>query len=333
MENSSQPIEELITLFLERKASEEQLKVLDAWLKADKANRRYFDEINNRFQTSVTLRHISSKTDDAWSKFSHRITSEERGQVIRPASLSFKPLTVLKIAASVCFILLSGFLLTKFVFKRSATEDVAVQNIKETNRRIALPDGSVVWLNTNSIIEYPSSFGNTSRIVSLKGEAFFDIKKSSKAFIVTTDNLQIHVKGTKFNVQAYKNEPSVQTTLEEGKVELHLKGTDEFYIMEPGDQITLDKDLNNVTVKKVDPDNFTAWKEEQLVFDNTPLGDVIAKLENRYRANISAAGIIASRERLTMTIEDESLDEALELIQLSSHLKMKKEKNQIILYE
>ena len=208
-----------------------------------------------------------------------------------------------------------------------------VRNAEGTNTRIVLPDNSVVWLNTNSSLEYPPAFGNTAREVTLKGEAFFDIEKGSKPFIVKTGNVQVHVKGTRFNVQAYKEEDSVKTTLEEGRVELHIKGKDSFYVMNPGDQITLNTKVNDVVLRKVNPSNFSAWKEERLVFENTRLADIAARIENRYKVKISIAPSIGYRERLTMTIEHETLDEVLEMIRLSSRLKIKKDNNEITFYE
>jgi ferric-dicitrate binding protein FerR (iron transport regulator) len=202
-----------------------------------------------------------------------------------------------------------------------------------SNTRVVLPDNSVVWLNTNSTLEYAADFGTATREVSLKGEAFFDVKKDSKSFIVKTDNISIYVKGTRFNVRAYANEADIKTTLEEGKVELQVKGDKDIFTMRPGDQITFNSNLKKITRNTVDPTDYSSWKEERLVFDDTPLRDIILKLENRYNVDIEVDSALAEKERLTMTIEQETIDEVLEFIQLSSGLKYKKDKNQISIYE
>ena len=335
MDNSPQPMAEIITRFLEGEASEQEVEILKAWLKEDKANRQYFDELNTAFQAAVTLSRINQqKTDASWNQLSQRIGATQNEVNSQPSINRFQNFTWLKIAASVSIIALSIFLASRISIKEFISpQDISVGNTNGNSTRVVLPDGSTVWLNANSVMEYPASFGNSSRIVTLKGEAFFDVKKNGRPFIVNAGHVKIHVKGTRFNVQAYHNDRAIKTTLEEGKVELQLEGKDVLYVMKPGDQITLDKELNEVTLAKVDPTNFTAWKEEQLIFNNAPLIDIIAKLENRFRVNISADSALANRERLTMTIEDESLDEILELIQLSSHLEMKKENNEIILYQ
>ncbi len=327
-------VKEIILRFLEGSATEEDITILFRWLKEDERNREYFDEVNTTFHASVTLnRFTQQKTDDAWLELSGKTNSEKTK--IRTLNPFGRPTYkhAFRIAASICFIVVAWFLLSEVLSKTVPQQVTLVKNSIGNNTRILLPDSSVVLLNTNSTLEYPSEFGIASREVILKGEAFFDVKKGSKPFVVKTESIRIQVKGTRFNVQAYKSDQTVKTTLEEGKVELQVSGGEEVYTLKPGDQAILNTNLNKVTLKKVDPSNFTAWKEEKLVFDNTPLKDIISKLENRFHVTLSLDTAIAKRERLTMTIERESLEEILDLIVLSSNLRVKKENDKIILFE
>jgi ferric-dicitrate binding protein FerR (iron transport regulator) len=222
--------------------------------------------------------------------------------------------------------------LTGKKFRHSTKQNIALYNDQAKHRRIVLPDSTVVWLNTKSSLSYAADFA-THREVTLCGEAFFDVKKKQKQnFIVRTEQLSIQVKGTRFNVHAYESGDH-NATLEEGNIELTVIGKPDTYAMTPGDQITVTKDAKDIIVKRVDPADYSAWKEEKLIFDNVPLEDIVLKLENRYHVDIVIAGNITGHERLTMTIEHEPLDEVLEMIQLSSRLNCKKENNQIIIYE
>jgi transmembrane sensor len=333
--NSSDSVKNLIIRFLEGIATEVETDELRAWLEKSEHNRKYFDEINQTFQTSFALSHIDQlKTDQGWNKLRDRIELDRLSNEREEASLKTWHFSPLRIAAAVGFILLCSYAIVTFNIKHSIVKSANVISKAEgKNTYFLLPDSSEVWLNKNSTLEYPSSFEGSSRMVVLKGEAFFDVKKNGKPFIVLTENVQVYVKGTRFNVQAYNHEEATETTLEEGKVELHLNGNDKSYEMKPGDQIILNKSLNQVTLEKVDPANFTAWKEERLVFDNTPLNEIVTKLENRYRVIISIQGVIANRERLTMTIENESLEEVLESVRLSSQLKVRAEGNRYIIYQ
>jgi transmembrane sensor len=334
-DNIPQNIQEIILRFLEGNASEDEAATLLTWLKEDKTNREYFDELNTAFQSSVTVNRVNhQKTDDAWKKLSESTEINKTLTRELSSNRSRTIYTTLKIAASVCLLIISGFLVvynlpTESILHPGTRVYTAIGN----NTRVLLPDSSVVWLNVNSTLEYPSEFGSASRDVVLKGEAFFDVKKGSKPFTVRTDNFFIKVKGTRFNVEAFNNVPTVKTTLEEGKVELQVEGKNNIYTMTPGDQVILDTEQKAVTLKRVDPSNFSAWKEEKLVFDNTPLEDIISKLENRFRVKITIDSRLARRERISMTIEQENIDEVLDFIQLSSRLKIKKEKNEIIMFE
>ena len=103
--------------------------------------------------------------------------------------------------------------------------------------------------------------------------------------------------------------------------------------MKPGDQIMFNAESKNVVLKKVNPALFSAWKEDYLHFENTLLSDIVLKLENRYKVNITIDDALAHKEWITMTIENESIEEVLELIKLSSSLQYTIKDNQITIYE
>ncbi|HTJ49491.1 MAG TPA: FecR domain-containing protein [Cyclobacteriaceae bacterium] len=332
-ETPTEEIKQLILRFLEGEASDQDVSDLQVWLQESAGNRLYFDEVNNAYQASVTLHRFNQqKIDQAWSKLSEQLDTEQHVKEVNffPRVSQFP---FFKIAASISILLLSSFLIFWLLGKKETLLNTIVQNNERNSIQIVLPDSSVVWLNSYSSLVYPTAFDKHSRDVTLKGEAFFDVKKGKKPFIVHTQNMQVRVKGTRFNVEAYTDNPSAKTTLEEGKVELFVNNSNKKYILKPGEQIIFNAPLNKVSLRKVKADNFSAWKEKQLVFDNTPLQEIIPKLENRFSVAISADDELAATERLSLTIENETLDEVLELVKLASRLKVKKEKGQIILYE
>ncbi|SHH64844.1 FecR family protein [Chryseolinea serpens] len=332
-EEAPQPIQEIITRFLEGHASDGDVETLYAWVQESEANRRYFHEMNNTYQASVTLaRYNQPKINAAWEQLAQDIQAS--GRTVAHPALKRQPKSslFLKIAASVTLLAVAGtifFVLSKEFVTRQST---VVYNAGENNMRILLPDSSFVWLNRHSTLEYAPTFGTANREVRLKGEAFFDVRKNKKQpFIVKAENIQVLVRGTKFNVQAYTAEPAIKTTLEEGKIELYVNGMNSHFVMQPGDQITLDTEANKVSRKKVNPANFSAWKEEQLSFDSAPLRDIILQLENRYKVNIVADSTVALNERMSITIEDETLEEVLGLIQDVSTIRARRDGTNIIL--
>lgn len=321
----------LILRFLKKEATQEELLELQTWLAQDKENVSYFDRLNAQFQKSavadrLTPEHIAH----SWEKLNRKITQEKNQ---RPVVALLRS-QVFRVAASISVIALVAWQLLsdKQLENRSPTANSIVVNSSGLKSPIVLPDSTLVWLNANSSIEYASTFSE-SREVLLKGEGFFDVRKKAKqTFVVKTAHFSIEVKGTRFNVQAYESEFE-NATLEEGSIELKLHGEAHSYAMAPGDQITINNTAQTIERKKVDPYNFTAWKEEKLVFDNTLLSDIILKIENRYKVDIIIDDSLANRERLTMTIEHEPIEEILEMIHLSSQLNYKLDNETILIYE
>lgn len=323
-------IQDLIARFLAKKATDQDVYELQQWLDEDPEHVSYFNALNEKHQAHTTLNQFDLKRiDTAWQQLSARISTpgaHRSGKVV--------PFTFLRVAATVSILALSLFAIWKIVGKKkfSETTENIVFSSGDKNVHFLLPDSTSVWLNTNSTIEYTTEF-DTKREVKLRGEAFFDVRKKDKQnFTVRTEHLSIQVKGTRFNVQAYEAQDE-NATLEEGEIVLTVKGEQRTYAMAPGDQITVKKEQQKVVFAKVDPSDYSAWKEDKIIFDNALLGDIILKLENRYHVDIIIDDTIARREHLTMTIEQEPIEEILEMIQLSSRLNYRKENDQIIIYE
>lgn len=335
----------LIIQFLERKVTDDQIDELHQWLKQDSLHHTWFDQINETFQNEKVQHHFTKeRVEKAWSLFQERIHEQNPidSKVVKTEISNTEPpdqksryLSFLKVAASLTLLFVASALLYKLLPEMSGdtTDKITVFNAPSKTTHITLPDSTQVWLNANSTLEYPENFGMKERRVKLQGEAFFDVrKKGNQNFIVETDQLSVRVKGTRFNVRAYHNEDA-NTTLEEGKVELLINGDTNPYDLTPGEQVTVKRHDRKITRQKVDPSNYTAWKEAELIFDNAPLSEIILKLENRFKVEIEITEEIAQRERLTMKVTNETIEEILELIELSSRLHYIKNDNQITIYE
>ena len=149
--------------------------------------------------------------------------------------------------------------------------------------KVTLPDGSKVWLNSESSIRYPASFGDKERKVFVTGESFFEVSKDkNKPFRVVSGDITIEALGTQFNVNSYSNEPFFSTTLVEGSV-LITKGTAE-NILKPGQQAKLTKD--NFEIAQVNIDSAVAWKNNQFKFKDTPLDAIMRQIERWYDADV-----------------------------------------------
>lgn len=176
---------------------------------------------------------------------------------------------------------------------------------------ITLPDGSSVSLNSGSTLSYPTKFSKSRQVI-LEGEAFFDVEKNDMPFIVSTDYGDVEVKGTSFNVKAYRDDNAFVTTLEEGIVAFKVKNAENGVTLRPGEQVL--KTSNGFVVKKVETKYFTSWKDGKLLFNKEPFPSFIKRLERWYNVKIEYADTELEKLWYTGTIEMESISEVMEMI-------------------
>lgn len=208
----------------------------------------------------------------------------------------------------------------------------SVKTVAGMQTDFILPDGSHVWLNSGSILEYPLAFAHDIRQVRLTGEAFFDIKKDpSHPFIVNAGKLNVEVKGTRFDVCNYAHEPNCELTLESGSVRLFegdFKDNKTVAIMKPGERALLDKNLEKLTVSNVDVQKHTSWKEGLLIFRDDKMDDVVMKLNRKFNVNIILQDPEIKEYIYTATFEDESLTQILGLLKISAPVNYKAYKSE-----
>lgn len=156
--------------------------------------------------------------------------------------------------------------------------------------QITLSDGTKVWLNSESQLKYPTSFikGETRRVELVYGEAFFEVSPSSEhkgaKFKVDNAAQEVEVLGTEFNIKAYKDEVNVYTTLVEGKVAINLE--DNKQLLSPGQQLNLDINTKNSTVKVVDVEGETSWRNGVFSFRGKPLKEVMKIISRWYDVDV-----------------------------------------------
>lgn len=295
--------------FLDGKLSGEQEKELLFWIKQDDSNRKRF--LEEQEKQSLILKK-NGKTKQVWKSIHHKIFGEiwQRKQcrfLVRAASVA------------AAFILGAIFAVTiSDYIPMGDNNKITQQNIYVpfgAKTKIVLPDSSCVWLNSGSSFSYPSEFGKV-RSVQLTGEAFFEVTKSGNPFVVSTNFGDIEVKGTSFNVQAFSGETFL-TTLERGSVLVREKVNRKEVTLRPGQQALLDR--GRLSVKSVETDLYTSWKEGKLIFRKEYLPAVVKRLERWYNMKI----VLDDDSRLDKiwfngTLEMESFTEVMDLLKLTS---------------
>jgi len=186
-----------------------------------------------------------------------------------------------------------------------------------TKAKFNLPDGTVVWLNSNSSLKYCGNY-LTDRQVSLIGEAFFDVHKNKKSpFVLTTDEIKIEVLGTRFNIASYDNEDNVEILLEEGKLKFGDGEKTKSYIMKPNELIVYNKAQRVFSANTVQAQKYTSWIDGKLVFRNDPLDVIARRLARWYNIDVEIDGASTENIRWRATFIDENLEDVLSFLKRS----------------
>ena len=173
--------------------------------------------------------------------------------------------------------------------------------------QLTLSDGTKVWMNAKSEIRYPVHFTGNTRKVKVSGEVYFEVAKDlKKPFVVDVNDFEIKVLGTQFNVMAYPEERSIQTTLVEGAVRLNangLSGNNSTVDLIPGKQADYDRFSKTLETKEVDVDQYIAWKNGKFVFERETLNDIMRKLERWYGVKVFFQTHELKHKRFTARID------------------------------
>lgn len=192
-----------------------------------------------------------------------------------------------------------------------------------------LPDGSEVMLNANTVVTLSNSWkeGN-DREVWLKGEAFFHVKKTARKnrFIVHTDQLDIIVTGTQFNVRTIGDKTSVLLT--EGSVTIKTIDGQELNMV-PGDFVEIQN--NKAEKKTTNQETVLAWKDNKLNFDKTPIKDVAVMISNHYGVTVNLADESVAGKTITGMMPNNNLDDLLEALEATTEFKITRTDKMILI--
>lgn len=198
-----------------------------------------------------------------------------------------------------------------------------------------LSDGTKVWLNAESELDFPVDFVGKERVVRLKGEAYFEVKPdAAHPFIVETRGVRTRVLGTSFNIKAYDNEESIFTTLLTGKVKVSAIGEEnESVVLTPGMQSEWQENGQKMSVKKVNAENFTAWRQGAFMFDNENIMVVTRVLERWYGLKFIYNENVHEHTFSGRLSKDEPLESILETLTFTGGPQFKIEKDVVYIIE
>jgi transmembrane sensor len=189
--------------------------------------------------------------------------------------------------------------------------------------KVALPDGSNVWLNHSSTLKFPATFEGDSRTVELKGEGYFEVAHHPDIpFVVKVGEINVVARGTTFNILAYPEEDRIETSLIKGKVDVQKRGSDGQIVplieMKPNDLAIYQKTIKKISTQTICDDRNFAWKEGKLIFNKAPMGDVVKRLSRWFNVDIQISDPKILELSYTATFKNETLPQVMELLSMVS---------------
>ncbi len=289
--------------FLNNNRSNEEQKLYD-WLDDTTQNHTAIKSMlaDDSFDLSILKDYKQFDTKNAWSKITSQIDLEDTPVVKSNFS------NIYRIAAVGAVLLASVFLVRNFMPNNSGSQ-MAVITATDMMNEVTLPDGSVVSIDKQSAISFDEDDFMNSRKVELTGRAFFEVTKvEGKNFVVTGNNVNVEVLGTRFEVNAKNENKSV--TVEEGRVRVYNDDTEV--------ELTANEKAlisgNDITQTYSNSNNIISWKNGTLSFDDTNMTSVIADLEDHFAIDIEIVDEASSNLEncpFTSTYRDEDLESIL----------------------
>lgn len=349
----TEKIKQLILDYLQGNVQKKEADCLKSWLDVDNGNKEYFERIKLSW---ILAGKLSKKKrfdeNQLWNKLHSKLKQAE-GTSHYKYSRKTKFNHILKIACSWIIFFLLGSSITYWYTCHNLTKQhkkTIVYSPFGAKNHIVLPDGTSVWLNSGSSLEYDDDYNFTRREVTLSGEGYFKVTPSKKnPFIVRTHDISITALGTKFNVKAYPEENMITTTLVDGQA--IIERTDDKNIvfklsMEPQQKVTYyyrertsdatpDIEMHNATremdqnkssvphlfstlkVLDVNTDIYTSWKDSSWHVESERFDNLIRMLERRYKISVTLCSEELKNYSFSGTIENETPEQLFEMLRLT----------------
>ncbi|CAD0007194.1 FecR family protein [Flavobacterium salmonis] len=235
---------------------------------------KWYDDTNEVFENMEIVESDRSKL------------KKELRQIKKTNQVIFLQYKNWAVAASILFVMGLSWFVYQITIPVIETKQYATK--AGEHAKVILSDGTQIWLNAGSLLKYPKEFKGDTREVYLTGEAFFDVHKDKKhPFIIHTDKMDTKVLGTSFNVQAYPDQTTQEVSVLTGRVNVKSTVTEENVYVTPGQKVVFKSHDNKLQAfKDVPVNSISLWRKNIIVFEETPLTEVIATINRNYNVEV-----------------------------------------------
>jgi ferric-dicitrate binding protein FerR (iron transport regulator) len=317
---------QLLLKYIKGKATKEEEAMIIEWVKLSPDNKKYLAGLNNLW----LLQSMPDSTASESEMEKIRIFTSGRKVIRFKKLLPYAAIVILLISLGANLLLVSKLTGLKTSNGRVLLSEIPVNNKvtvftnKGVKGFVILPDSSKVWLNSGSKISYPAKFTGKTREVLISGEAYFEVEKDKeRPMIVSTEkNFIIEVLGTRFNVKAYEDDSFSEATLYSGEIKIKTESgnnkNSREILMKPLETVLISE--NNITslTRQKDTTVNAEWKKGILLFDNTPMNEVIRRIERWHGVTFAIKDSSILNHRITASFNSESAIQIMEMIRYTS---------------
>lgn len=314
---------EKIGRYLAGEMSPEEEAVLMDWVSRTPANKEFFEEMQNLWQTAGDYHpQPQVETTDAWRRF--EATLDEAAAP--PPAARVRKMTGLRVLLRIAAMLIPAALVLWWLNDDRSparpTELIQARTGQDERRELTLPDGSVVLLNQLSELTFHEN--DAERFVTLHGEAFFDVqRKEGKPFVIQSGDARISVLGTSFNVRAYLGEERVEVSVSSGKVQVEaVPAPEQKKVLEAGQAAVMQNETHAVDLVETIATNADAWKTRRLRFEENTLAEVASTLERYFGVPVRFDDPALGRCRFSGEYDDPNLADIARALAFAMDLKM-----------
>lgn len=312
-ENNINIVEELLPRYCDGNVSAEEKEKVEIWIRQSEEHYKIAQQIQLIYLASDTIAIMDQvNTDNALDKVDGRI---------RRSQLKTLFMWGQRVAAILFIPLLAAYLLEVLIPEKRDIRMLEVRTNPGMTTSLTLPDGTKVNLNSESSLVYPETFEGDLRSVRLEGEAFFEVVKNpEKRFVVTTPhNASVEVLGTSFNMEAFKWDSIVSTTLISGKVAFISRSGQ--VNMKPGEKLVYNIQADRASIYQTNGEAEISWKNGMIIFRKTPFEEVLRMLTKRFNVDFVVSNNKYVKDFYTGSFTNHRLEQILDIFNASSGIK------------
>jgi transmembrane sensor len=356
---NNQLADNLIPGYLKGELSSSEIRELIKWIKLNNENKRHFDEYCEIWITAkASLKNPGYNFHEGFWKFKQKIQTDKVLHMDLNKSNMFKIL--IRYAAIIIITFSISAMLFYYIGKNQIISPKMTYSelVVPMGSRVifSLPDGTKVNLNAGSKLKYDNRFGIKDRVVQLEGEGYFKVTKDKeRPFTVKTSQLSVQALGTTFNIKAYSEDKTIETTLIEGSVKIEGttgKNKNEVRVLKPNQKLTFFKEdstmvdntttpisaakngnqpaqvqktiqIPRIVTENVNIEPVISWKENRWIFEKQSLSQIAVELERKFDVQINFESERLKTFRFTGTILAEPIEQVLEVMSISAPITFK----------